>query len=793
MKFSEQWCRKWVNPEMNTVQFCEQLTSLGLEVDTVESAALSFNKVVVGKIIAKEKHPSDDGLNVCRVDVGAESYLNIICGASNLKQGLKVAVVLVGGVLRGRIKIQQEILQGEVSDGMICSGRELGLSEEDDGILELPSNTPVGLNLQEYFQLDDQIINIDLTPNRGDCLSIRGIARDVAAVNNMKITWPDWAPAKNTIKNTLSIQCESKKACPRYLGRVIQDINTQAKTPLWMRERLRRSGIRAMHPVLDITNYVMLEMGQPLYAFDLQKIDQKIIIRMAKKKERFTLLDGDSLSLTTNTLVIADAKKPQAIAGVIGGKSAAVNEKTEKIFLESAFFSPDTIAASVRHYGLQTEASYRFERGVDFNLQRIAMERATQLIVDIMGGNVGPISETVSKTHLPQSLVITLRYSQIKRLLGVEIDKERIEAILSALGMSLKRVNMGWEVIPPSYRFDITLEYDLIAEIARLYGYDLFPEKRMESTISFPTAYSQSTLMDFTKLLTHRDYHEAISYSFVSPELENLINPKVRHVVIQNPLTCQESVMRTSLWSGLLQALQYNQNRKIQRVRLFESGLCFSRKNNEKNYDQTQKLGGLVSGDVNQVHWNMAAREVDFYDIKGDIEALLALTGQPFSSFFWNEGEHAALHPGRSSAVYYQKQCIAHVGALHPGIVNTLGLQNTVYLFEINYSMIEPIFPSYQSISKFPAVQRDLSIILRSTVPVELIKRKIVEYGNNLLNEVRIFDVYQGKPIEVGKKSVALNLTFHHVERTLQEQEVNDLMEHILQGLRQALHAELRI
>ncbi|WP_423063703.1 phenylalanine--tRNA ligase subunit beta [Candidiatus Paracoxiella cheracis] len=792
MQFSEKWLREWVNPPVDTSELAEQLTMAGLEVDSVIPAASEFNGVVVGHVISTEQHPDADRLRVCKVDVGNNEILEIVCGGQNVRADLKVAVVKVGGRLAGDFKIKKSKLRGVMSHGMICSERELGLSDQDKGgILELPNDAPIGLDFREYLQLDDHCIDIDLTPNRGDCASIRGIARELGTINKIKSTAPTISAQRATIKDTFPVTLMAKKACPRYVGRVIRDINNDVETPMWMQERLRRSGLRSIHPVVDITNYVMLELGQPLHAFDLEKLDKGIEVRMAKRGEKITLLDGQERELNDQTLIIADHKQPQAIAGVMGGDSSAVNESTRHLFLESAFFVPAKITLSARHYGLSTDSSYRFERRVDYELQAVAIERLTALLLEIVGGEAGPLIEEQSTSDLPVSPKIQLRRDQIKRLLGITLNDSDVESILMSLGMALKANKTGWEVTPPSYRFDLTIEADIIEELARLYGYNNIPARQMSGEYSIPVhSEAKIPVPRLMRSLVDRGYHQAITYSFVDSKLQSLIDPETKPIPLVNPIASDMNVMRTSLWPGLLKTLQYNQNRQIQRVRLFELGMCFWKEGDD--WRQVTKLGGLASGGAHSLQWGESERSVDFFDVKGDVAALLDLTRRG-RDFRWVTSSHPALHPGQSAVLYDKERPIGWIGALHPDLVDKLDLSHPPVLFEIDFEAIEArSMPKYHSISKFPAVRRDIAIVVDKEVSAEAIEQKIVESGGHLLNMVQIFDIYAGEHIEFGKKSVALGLTFQDPSRTLIDDEINQVIDSVVAVLEHEFNAKLR-
>ncbi len=795
MQFSEQWLRQWVNPNNTTDELCEQLTMLGLEVDACKPVAGDFQGVVVGEVVTREQHPNADRLSYCQVNVGEEAPLSIVCGAPNVRQGLKVAVVKVGGVLPGDFKIKKAKLRGVESHGMICSQRELGLSEEHNGILELPADAPVGMDFREYYQLNDHMIDIDLTPNRGDCLSLRGISREIATLNNLELASPDKLDVthqvESSITETFPITLSQEAACPRYVGRVIRNIDANAKTPLWMQERLRRSGFRCIQLLVDLTNYVLLELGQPMHAFDLQKLQGGIEVRYAKAGEKITLLDEQDITLKEDTLVIADEQGPQAMAGVMGGLDSAVDENTQHIFLESAFFAPSGISRASRQYGIQSDSSFRFERGVDFELQKIAVERYTQLLLEIAGGEPGPVVDVAVPEHLPKLADIMLRRDQIKRLLGIEIKDQQVEQILTGLGLTVASLEQGWQVSVPSYRFDLRIEADLIEELARLYGYESIPGCYMQGELKTPMQ-SESTLphLRIQRLLVDAGYHEAVTYSFVDEKTQKLLDPERDTIALANPLASDMAVMRTTLWPGLIKALQYNLNRQVSRVCLFETGLCFIKEGDALS--QVAKLGGVVAGSAHTMQWGQKTRGVDFFDVKGDIELLLLLSSLQHK-VSWHPSEHPALHPGQSAALYHQGECIGLVGALHPSIVSELGLSLTPFVFELNLNILEKTtLPKYSAISKFPAVRRDLAVVIDQNISVAELEKKVLKFARHLLIKLRIFDIYQGEGIEFGKKSVAMGLTFQDPSRTLVDSEINEIIDRVVSGLQQDLNAILR-
>lgn len=790
MKISEQWLREWINPPITTEQLTTQLTMAGLEIESVLPVADSFTQVVVGHVVKVEKHPNADRLRVCQVNIGESENLNIVCGGANVRENLKVPVAVVGAAFSNGLKIKSAKLRDVLSQGMICSTSELGLTETSEGIMELPEDAPIGKDFREWLQLNDYSIDVHVTPNRGDCLSIAGVAREVAVLNNLELKPHQIKPVDSVITDEFPIAVQAPEDCSRYCGSVIRGINPNATTPIWMIERLRRSGLRSIHPVVDVTNYVLLELGQPLHAFDLAKLNQGIVVRRAAHDEKIVLLDGQEVTLTAETLVIADKQQPQAIAGIMGGLNSAVSNTTTDIFLESAFFNPLSIAGRARRYGLNTDSGYRFERGVDPELARQAIERATELLLQIVGGKPGPVIEKTSKEHLPQAIKISLRKNRIEKLLGIALEDAEIEKVLQRLGMQLQKNNNGWEVTVPSYRFDLTIEEDLIEELVRIYGYDRIPYIKPQTTLEFLSQSEQQiSLNRLRNLMIDRGYNEAITYSFIAPKLHELISPQQTAITLLNPISADLAVMRSSLWPGLLNAVAYNQNRQQSRVRLFETGLRFVQ--NQTEIKQDAVLAGVVTGNQQIEQWSATAKPIDFFDVKADIEKLLAATHA--DQFMFKAAEHSALHPGQTAEIIFQNKTIGYVGALHPALLHELDLIGPVYLFEIELSAITNItLPKFQNISKFPAMRRDISFWVSSNVPVQEIFTVIRSTAGEWLNDLCLFDVYAEKNDESKQRSLALGLIWQHAERTLVDTEVDELKDKVVEKLKQSFAVKLR-
>jgi phenylalanyl-tRNA synthetase beta chain len=794
MKFSESWLREWINPEISSETLADQLTMAGLEVDDVEKVAGDFTGVVVGKVVECMQHPNADKLRVTKVDIGKAELLDIVCGAPNCRKGLMVACATVGAVLPGDFKIKPAKLRGEPSEGMLCSYSELGISDEHNGIIELPDNAPLGQDIREYLNLNDVMIDISVTPNRADCFGIIGVARDISAVNNvpMKELQVDSMPA--TITDTLSIQIDAPQAAPRYLGRVIKNINVNAATPLWMKEKLRRGGIRSIDAVVDITNYVLLELGHPMHAFDLTQIEKGIVVRYASNDEKLVLLNGNEVNLNDKTLVIADHQKVLALAGIMGGEKSAVTQTTKDVFLESAFFSPLAITGKAREYGLHTEASHRYERGVDPSLQFIAMERASQLLIDICGGEVGPIIEVTQQSELPKQAIIRLRRNRIDRIIGYAIETQKITDILIRLGCEVEYNGNVWTVKSPSWRFDLQIEEDLVEEIARIYGYNNIPNANLKiESVMKPKPESQISLRRIKDLLVDRGYQEAVTYSFVDPKIQHILHPEQQEITLPNPISSEMSVMRLSLWSGLLDAVLYNQNRQQSQVRLFETGLRFiPDEKDELGVRQELMLSGIITGSLYEEHWQLPKRNVDFYDLKGDIESIFSLLGCADKVQF-KKAQLPALHPGQSATIYLNDELLGYLGVLHPEIEKKLSLNSKTLVFEINLAKINSkTVPVAQDLSKYPSNKRDIAIVVSNTIPVADIISECKRAGGEQLIKVNLFDVYQGENIKENQKSLAISLILQDKSRTLEEEDITNIVSKCVTALQNRFKALLR-
>lgn len=794
MKFSESWLREWVNPALTTNELAEQISMAGLEVDGVDAVAGEFSQVFVGEVVDASQHPDADKLKVTKVNVGGDELIDIVCGAPNCRTGLKVAVAVVGAVLPGDFKIKKAKLRGQPSFGMLCSFSELGISDDHDGIIELPSDAPIGMCLREYLQLDDHALEVDLTPNRADCLGIKGIAREVGVLNQLDVCQPVIESVAGTIDTVVKVNLDAPEACPRYLARVIRNVDLSQASPLWMQERLRRSGIRSIDAVVDVTNYVLLELGHPMHAFDYRAISGDIHVRFAHEGETLTLLDGNEVTLQTNTLVIADADKALAMAGVFGGADSGVQSTTQDILLEAAFFSPDAILGKARQYGLHTDASHRYERGVDFTLQRTAMERATALLIDIVGGQAGPITEAVAEQYLPARNTIICRESTLTRRIGYQFPTDTVTEIFQRLGFQAQYANGQWQVKAPSYRFDIAIEEDLIEEVTRIFGYNNIPNQLPAGRLTREkVSEAQQTPSQLKNVLLQQGYYEAITYSFVDPKKQTALFNDQTALVLPHPISADMSAMRVSLITGLLDTMGYNQKRQQNRIRLFETGLKFvADEQAENGVAQIPMIAGVVSGGLLSSHWQGANDEVDFFAVKGDVERLLATTGYG-DDFVFVKSNKSHLHPGQGADIYLNNKCVGFVGALHPQFEKIFGLQSRAFVFELEQAaLLARALPRAKAISKYPSIKRDLAFVISEKVQYADIIKEINDLQVANLVHFDLFDVYRGANLPSGHQSLALSLTFVNVARTLAEEEVQQAVEQIVKQLASSLNAELR-
>ena len=788
MKVSEQWLREWVDPPLDVDAIAERLTLGGLEVGNIVPAAPSLAGVIVSEVIEVQAHPRADRLSLCRVSDGREVH-QVVCGAPNVVPSMKTAYAAPGISLPGGRTIERARIRGVESSGMLCSAAELGLGEDASGILELPASALPGAQLTEVLGLDDAIIDIDLTPNRGDCFCIIGIARDLATLTDSPMKMPEVASvvAKSDVRFT--VELADGDACPRYAGRVIEGLDPHGRTPLWMQERLRRSGVRCVHPLVDVTNYVMLEFGQPMHVFDCDKLEKRIIVRGANAGERLILLDGQELELDEGTLVITDESGPVALAGVMGGEMTAVSAVTTKVFLESAFFEPVRLAGVARRYRLHTDASTRFERGVDPTMQARAVERATALILEICGGSAGPCEVSdLGTTALPAT--IEFRPAAVERLLGVRVDEGRIEKIFESLEMKVERRGGTWQVSPPAFRFDIAMEEDLIEEVARVHGYDAIPCRIPPGAAAPAVPVRESTVEgSLRRCLTARGYFEAVTYSFIDRDLSRLFEPDVEPVLLENPISSDMSAMRRSLWPGLAVAARYNLNRQREDISLFEIGMVFRRDGGQLS--QVHRISGVRCGRAVLQQWGEPLRDTDFYDLKQDVESLIKTLG--LAGLKIEPGTHPALHPGQSARIMLRTENIGCLGALHPVIAQSIEVDKPLFLFEFSYNFgAAPSIPKFRPISKFPAVRRDINVIVDESVAATACLEAVREAAGEHLKDLQLFDVYRGQGIDKEKKSLTIGLLFQALSSTLVDDEVDSAMQRVFENLSNRVGGRLR-
>lgn len=813
MKFSEKWLREWVNPDVDTNELAEQLTLLGLEVDELESSVPPMTDVVVARVVDVMQHPDADRLRVCEVDNGTSDLVQIVCGAPNVRPGLVSALANVGCPMPDGSKLKKAKLRGVESHGMLCSGAEIGISEDSDGIIELPDNAPVGESLVEYLELNDTIIDVDLTPDRGDCLSIRGIARDLCARNDLPLQLHEITPIAKQIDDIWPIRLASTSACARFAGRVVRDVDLNAPTPVWMSERLRRSGVRSINPAVDITNYVMLELGQPMHAYDIDKLQGDIQVRLAGEGEKVTLLDGREISLTGDTTVIADDSGAIGIAGIMGGASTAIDNDTKNIFLEAALFLPEHIIGKPRQYASPTESSHRFERGVDPALQAEAMEYATGLLMNLAGGKPGPVRDWQDAPRLPKGVPVTVRRSRLLRLIGVGINDDIVERVFTRLGITHRPDNEGWVVTPPSYRYDLRIEEDFLEEIARVHGFDQLPRTSpAHSPVFRPVAETAVPLIDIKKLLAHRGYQEVVTYSFVEPQQLNHLRPDLEALPLPNPISVDMSMMRTTLVSGLIDTMRRNQSRQLASMRIFETGLRFlptggkppltldhhiqADHGNDIQIDDTLQqqsmLAGLLVGRFQPEGWDSDGREADFYDAKADIEALFARANGVTLNF--EPCDLAMLHPGQRASIVCNGVKVGFLGQLSPEVQKMLDVSQIPIVYEISLSALSTANVSAaKRLSRQPSVRRDIALLVDAATTHQALVNCVSKHAPEWLVDISTFDVYTGEKVEKGKKSIALGLIMQDFSRTLEESEVEQAVNRIVEATTSELGAVLRV
>jgi phenylalanyl-tRNA synthetase beta chain len=792
MKVPISWLNEWVQVPWPAAELGARLTMAGLELEAVEAAAPAFSGVIVAQILLAVQHPQADKLRVCQVTTGSGEPLQIVCGAPNARAGLRTALAIVGAELPGGLKIGAAKLRGVESRGMLCSSKELGLGDANPGILELPQDAPLGTALREYLQLDDMVLELNVTANRGDAMSIIGVAREVAALTASALRSPAGTTVGNVLSEQQSVRLEDAAACPKFVGRIVRGIDNTKPTPIWLCERLRRAGVRSISPAVDVTNYVLLELGQPMHAYDLAKVSGAIVARRAKPGEALKLLDGRDTILDPDMLVIADDVGAVGVAGVMGGERTSVSPGTRDVFLEGAWFAPDSIRGRARRLGLHTDASQRFERGVDPSGQARAMERATELLVAIAGGSPGPLVTTEEPARLPTRPAVRLRRERLTRLLGIAVPDGQVSSIFKNLQMQVTAGPDGWSVVPPPHRFDITIEEDLIEEVARIMGFAAIPERpalRLQTFLGLPEALAPERAV--LEALVARGYHETISFAFVDPALQRLLFPNTETLALANAIASDLSVMRVSLWPGLVRAALENQRRQQDRIRLFDHGARFEVQDGKVT--EVDSLAGIAQGKRLPEQWGSSeSRESeDFFDVKSDLQSLLAATGAA-GEFSYEAASLSCLHPGRTARVLRAGKPVGWLGELHPRLVRELGFAQAPVLFEVDVVALRVILPQGREISRFPQVRRDLAIVLPEKVTFSALRERVILSASSSLRNLRVFDVYRGAGIEKGRKSVALGLIFQDISRTLTDDEVDRAVAAVVADLRENLDARIR-
>jgi len=792
MRISVNWLNDWLGKPAEGRDLATRLTMAGLEVEAVEPAAPPLTGIVVGEIVEREKHPDADSLSVCKVNAGSGDLLQIVCGAPNARVGLKAPLATLGTTMPGGMAIKKAKLRGVESCGMLCSARELGLAEDASGLMELPAELAVGRPITEALALDDTLIEINLTPNRGDCMGVLGVAREAAVLTGATLAGPELRAVMAKSAERFPVELVPGAGCARFAARVIRGVRPDAQAPMWMRERLRRAGLRPISAVVDVTNYVMLELGQPMHAYDLRELQGGIVVRRARVGEVLRLLDGRDITLDESVLVIADHAKPLGLAGVMGGDHSGIGNDTTDVLLEVAFFHPSAIAGRGRRYGLVTDASQRFERGVDPTLQERAIERATELLLACAGGTPGPTEVTELADELPRRAAVSFRPSRARRVIGADIDDAAIERILRQLGMQVvEHGGAAWRVTPPAWRFDIAIEEDLIEEVARIHGFDHIPETDPATPLAIPamreTRVSPEMVAD---LMVQRGYFEAITYSFVDPDLQAVLCPGEPALRLANPISADLAEMRVSLWPGLVRALMENQRRQQARVRLFELGRKFRLDSGTLN--EIPVMAGIAAGLAHAEQWGTPAAEVDFFDVRADLEATFRATGA-IGAFGFTPGLHPALHPGQTARILRDGRPVGWVGRLHPEVVRRLELTYSAIVFEVETeSGLEAVVPSFTEISRFPAVRRDLAMLVAEPVPVQALLDTVRQSAGALLTGLVVFDIYRGKGIADGFKSVAIGLNLQDISRTLTDEETDAVVAQVVKDLEREHSATIR-
>lgn len=791
MRVNLEWLRDWVDLDGDAARVAADLTASGLEVDSIEAVGAPIDGIVVAQVLSVGRHPNADRLSVCTVDDGVGRH-QVVCGAQNVAAGIKAPFARVGSRLPGGKAIGAAELRGVPSNGMLCSAKELSLVDDVNGLLLLDTDAPIGTPIADYLRLDDVALEINVTPNRGDCFSVIGIARELAARCGKPMRARREPRVAAAIGDRFPIELAAGASCPRFAGRVLRGLDANARTPLWMRERLRRAGVRPLQPIVDVTNYVMLELGQPLHAYDFAKLDKKIEVRFAKAGEKLKLLDGRDIDLAADMLVIADGRGPVGLAGIMGGETTAVSATTASVFLEGAFFAQSAVAGRARRVGLHTDASMRFERGVDPSGQARAIERATELLIEICGGQAGPLIDVERAAEVPRAATVVLRRARLAAVLGLEVPAARVSEIFAALEMRTEETRDGWRVTPPAFRFDIAIEEDLIEEVGRMVGYDSIPVTpgtvQEALGLASETRVGSDSLAD---LLVARGYAEAITYSFIDPELEAVVNPGVEAVELANPISSDMAVLRRSLWPGLMTAARLNLSHQRTRLKLFEIGPQFTAEGS--GVSQTTVIAGLALGGRTPEHWDRAADgAVDYFDVKGDVEALLRLTGAG-REFRFEAGSHPALSPGRTARIVRDQRTIGWLGSLHPEIQKRLDKRQSAVVFALQLDALSPAkLPAFRRYSKFPSIRRDLAIVVDDVVTADALIAVARATAGDMLQQVLVFDVYRGKGVDSRRKSVGLGLILQDASRTLTDEDADQKTRSVMLSLERELGATIR-
>ena len=791
MKFPVSWLREWVETDLDAEEIGRRITIAGLEVDGLESEGDGLNDVIVAEVVKAERHPDADRLSVCQVRTDSDELIEVVCGAPNVRDGLKTAFAGPGVRLPNGMKLRRSKIRGVVSNGMLCSAQELGLGADADGIMDLPADAPVGSALTEYLGLPDTIIDIDITPNRGDCFSVMGVARDVAALTGVALTGPELKAPKTNTDAVHPVERPVPEACPRFAHCVVEGVDLSARTPLWMTERLRRSGLRAIHPIVDVTNYVMLELGQPLHSYDRDKLNGAVAPRISTAGESLELLDGSSVNLDDRTVVITDDSGVIGLAGIMGGLSTMVTEETRNVFFEGAFWPPSVMAGRARSYGMHTDASVRFERGVDPEGQARAVARAAELLQRIAGGQAGPVVDDFDAELIPPRPAVELTATRLRQVLGTDLPTETVTSILQGLGLDVVVETERWKVTPPPHRFDIEIEDDLVEEVARIYGYDKIPEATGHAELPLePIREAQVATEAVAELLVARDYSEVITYSFVEQTADERVNGEANSLQLSNPLSSEMGVMRSTLWPGLFTAAEANVARQQGRVRLFEVGKTYH--GNVDSPHEVERVAGLIIGDRVPEQWGTGSEAVDFFDIKGDVEALLDATGCA-DEFSFIPAEHPTLQPGQAAAITRNGERVGWLGKVHPVVARDFDLKPATFVFELDVAAaFEGSVPKAEPVSRYPEVRRDIAVLVDESVSAAALAHAVRDASPGLIRDVRIFDVYRGSAVETGLKSVALGLILQETSRTLTDDDADAAVAAAVQKIRQDFDANLR-